>query len=624
MLNSLRSGGSNAFVWLILILLIVGLAGFGIGGSGGGGASTPVAAVGDSEVTVDEYVRAFNEQNQRFSQQFGRALSPQEMALFGLDQLVISQLLNGAALDGEAAKLGISVGDETVRDRLLRNPAFRGVDGAFNQDAYTFALNRAGIEPSEYDDILRNETTRQLLQASIMAGVDGRATAAEAFVAFIGQKRALEWVRLNASHLEYPVGAPGDADLQAYYEANEAEYTLPETRDVTYAYATEALLLDQIDISEDELRALYDERVDEFRSPARRIVDRIVFGTEEEALAALARIEEGVDGFEEIAQERGLSAQDTDLGEVTENDLNAEERALLFGSTDLGVVGPVPSDLGPAIYRINAILDETLVTFEDARRELNEELASDRAADLIAAEVEEIEDLVAGGATLEELAAETLLELGTITMTAETDEGIAADESFREEALLALEGQERDLFNLSDGVAILRVDRITDPKLQPLEEVRAAVAEAWRLDETARQITDLGNVLKDRIDAGESIGDIAATYSLILTEEAPLGRNGIIEDTPPEFVAAVFDAELGKAFVVPDGGSVLLGRVTEIVPADMESDDAIASVGQFEQELNQATATDIFAYFTQALQDAEGVSVNQSLIQNIQSQLGAQ
>ena len=144
MLTSLRSGKSNAFVWVILVLLIIGLAGFGIGSSGGGGASTPVASVGNANVTVDDYVRAYNQENQRLSQQFRRALSPEEMRLFGVDQRILSQLLNGAALDGEAERLGISVGDETVRARLMRTQAFRGIDGNFDETAYEFALQQSG------------------------------------------------------------------------------------------------------------------------------------------------------------------------------------------------------------------------------------------------------------------------------------------------------------------------------------------------------------------------------------------------------------------------------------------------------------------------------------------------
>jgi len=134
MLKSFRSSQSNVFVWIIILLLIVGLAGIGISQSGAGGGATAVAAIGEKEVTVDEYVRAVNLETQRISQQVGTQISIDQMRAFGLDQQVLSQLLNSAAIDNEAIKLGLSVGDETIRDQLLNSRAFQGTDGRYGDD----------------------------------------------------------------------------------------------------------------------------------------------------------------------------------------------------------------------------------------------------------------------------------------------------------------------------------------------------------------------------------------------------------------------------------------------------------------------------------------------------------
>jgi peptidyl-prolyl cis-trans isomerase D len=44
-----------------------------------------------------------------------------------------------------------------------------------------------------------------------------------------------------------------------------------------------------------------------------------------------------------------------------------------------GIAGPLPSEFGPALYRINAILAATETTFEEARETLKPELAADAA-----------------------------------------------------------------------------------------------------------------------------------------------------------------------------------------------------------------------------------------------------
>lgn len=621
MLNSMRSSKSNVFVWIIIGLLIVALVGFGIGGSGGGTAQTAVASVGDTDVTVDEYARALSDEQRRIAQQVGRQFSIQELRAFGIDQQVIGRLLGVAAIENEAERLGLSVGDATVRDALMRTPAFVGPDGRFDQTAYNFALENANLDPREYDEILRGDTTRRLIELAIAQGVSIPDTAVTATVQFIGQKRAVSWVRLSDRDLPAPITPPTDAQLQEYFDANPESYTLPETRKLTYAYVTEGMLAARHNPSNEEIRKIYDERIDEFSAPARRILDRLVYPDADSAAEAVRQIAAGDISFDEAAAARGLSPDDTDIGEVTAAELDQSARDLIFGSEELGVFGPVTTLLGPTIYRVNAVLDATVVTVEEARDEIADELAREAAAEEIINAYADIQDLVAGGASLEELATDTILELDQMELTSDTRDGLAADENFREEAFAADIGQERDPVELSDGLLVLRVDEIVPPRLQDLEEVKSAVALAWTEAETARVLSDLANGLAARIAGGEDISDIAAEYELLLNEEDPLGRNDIVEDTPPGFITEIFKTDEGAAAVVTDEATVLLAVVTEYVPIDPDSDEAMQPTELFGRELSSATANDVFTYFTLGIQDEAGISVNQSLIANIQSQL---
>lgn len=621
MLNALRSSGSNTFVWIIIGLLIVGLAGFGIGSSGGGAARTPVANVGDEPVTVDEYVRAINEQNRRFSAQYGTQLTMQDMRAAGIDQMVIEALLNDAAFSGEAARIGISVGDDIVLKELLASDAFRGLDGKFSKEQYEARLENIRLTPAEYEEIMRKARTRRIIQATVAGGIQVPETAARAIVSFQAEKRSLEWVRLLETHLQDPIGAPDETALKSHYDANSEDYRTPEIRDVTFAYLTEDMLMADIEIDPAEIAALYEDRADEFQSPARRIVDRIVYPDAATAEAALAKITAGDGDFDNAAADRGLGEGAIDLGEVTETDVNAAERAILFAATEPGVFGPIQSDLGPALYRINAVLDATTVSLADATEDLRGELAQEVAADLIAEATDAIEDLIASGATIEELANETDLTFGTLSINRDSTEGIAADIAFREEAFAASEAEERNLFDLSDGVAVLRVDKITDPKLPALDDVRAAVETAWRSEEVERRLIALAQSQKARIDEGAELGAIATDFGLVVTEEAPLGRSDIIEDTPPEFVREIFAAEIGKGAVVADADSVLLARITDIIAADPNAEEVALPTESVRGEIARNTAQDLLGYFAKGLQDSAGISVNQSLLENIQSQL---
>ena len=156
------------FLWIIMGLLVVGLLGFGTGGLSGN--LRTVGEVGDKPITVIAYQRALNEQLRGFEAQVGTSVSFQQAQQFGLDQAALSQVVTRRTLDNEAAQLGISVGDERVRDEVLRVPAFGGIDGQFDRESYRFALQQSGLTETDFEMGIREEISRTLLQGAVVGG----------------------------------------------------------------------------------------------------------------------------------------------------------------------------------------------------------------------------------------------------------------------------------------------------------------------------------------------------------------------------------------------------------------------------------------------------------------------
>jgi peptidyl-prolyl cis-trans isomerase D len=119
---------------------------------------------------------------------------------------------------------------------------------------------------------------------------------------------------------------------------------------------------------------------------------------------------------------------------------------VIFADTESEIIGPLTSRLGPALYRVNAVLEATETSFDEARADLREELADEAARREIAVMREEIDDLLASGATLEELAETTPMSLGQIDFTATSEDEIAAYDAFRDAARAV---EERDFPEVS-------------------------------------------------------------------------------------------------------------------------------------------------------------------------------
>jgi len=602
MLNAFRARKSNVLVWILMGLLIVGLAGFGIG-AGGGLTSSDVARVAGQPVTADAYARALDQELRAISARIGRGLSMSEARQIGLDRLVLARLVDDATLDAEAGRLGLSSGDAVVREELQAVPAFRGPDGGFDRAAYAAALSRLGMSPAEFEAQIRRDVTRGLLTTGVQRGATLPDTAALTVLDFLGEQRAFDWIRLGEDQLEAPVPEP-------------ERYTRPETRQVSYASITPEALAADIEIPEDELRAAYEARGDRFTAPERRIVDRIGFGSADEAAAARARLDAGETGFDALAQERGLTPADTDQGTVAAADLSEAAREAVFGAAEPGIVGPVETPLGPSLYRINAILDASTTPFEEAREELARERALEVAERRILEEIAPIEDLIASGATIEEIASETLLEPGTIALNADTTGGLADDPGFRELAAQAEVGIETDLGEFEDGgIFTLRVDAVEEPQLIPLDEIRDEVAADWRADRIADRLGERAADLATELEGGATLGGIAERLGVALKQAGPMTRGEVVPGAPPRLVADVFKAGPDATVTVRDGAGVILAHLTAIAPFDPDAAGSADLRAGLQDQFDQEAGQDVVALYTAALRAEAGVTVNQELLE---------
>lgn len=614
MLGSFRNKRAGIFIWIVMGMLVLSLAGFGIS-LGGGIGGRDVARVGDERITSDEFASALQQELRALNQQVGRSVSMEEARQYGIDRMVLTRLVNDAALDSEAGRLGLSTGDDAVRAQVMAAPAFFGADGKFDREVYEYTLQQINLRPAEFEQMIRREIARNLLSTGVEGAAAMPDTAALTVLNFLGEKRSFDWIRLDSALLPQPIPAPTDAELSSYHDANAARYTRPETRRITYASITPATLAAEIEVPEDELRRAYDADITHFQTPERRLLDRIAFGTDDEAKAARARLDSGAIDFDALVTERGLQPADIDQGSLSADQLAPETRAVVFGTDAPGIVGPVATPLGPSIFRINGIEAAHTTSFDDARPELLQQRAAAEAAQRITDDTAHIEDLIAGGARIEEIASETVMQLGTIDLNSETSGGMADIPAFREAAISADTGIETDLIQLPDGgIATLRVDEIVAPTVIPLPEIRDRVIADWTAEQTAAALGALAEGYIAELRSGLAFPALAQRLDRPIRTAGPLTRGETADGSPAGIVADIFAAGEGAAISRRDGDGVVLATLTAIHPFDAAAADNATVVQQVRTQFHQQAQADVVATFTAALRDSGGVEINQALV----------
>ncbi len=613
-----RKGGNgvkNIAVWIMLIMLIIGLGGFGITSFGGN--ITKVGSVGGRAISTDDYARALRTEVDAFSQQFGAPLTMEQATALGIDRRALGNLVNETALDVESARVGVSVGDARLATELADIPAFHDTTGKFDRSFYTEALQRNGLSPGDFEQKLRDSLGRGIVQGAIASGFATPKSAVDTLHAYVAERRGFSVLPLNQSDLAALPVAPDDATLTTYYTENIARFTKPEAKRITYAALLPETLAPDMPIDDKALNDLYNSRIDEFVAPEKRIVEQLVYPDDAAAAAAKARLDAG-ETFETLVADRGLTLEAIDLGDVSEAELGAAG-AGVFALSEPGIVGPLPSPIGPAIYRMNAILPAQDITLDEVRADLSKDLQIDSARRAIADRVEELDDMIAAGATLEDLAKEKALTLATIdyAQQAPNVEGIAAYGAFREAADAAEEGVTSDIIVLEDGgLVALRLDEIVPPTPIPFAEAKPAVTASWLADATAKALSDRAIQIKADVEAGAAL----STFGTVVTNPE-IARDGQVEGAPASLLTSVFEMAAGDVRVVEDAGYIAVVQLDKITAAPTDDAAATAVKAAIGAQMQQAISGDAFDAFTTAIAAEAGIQLDQNAINAVHTQL---
>lgn len=596
--------------WLLLGLLLLALGGFGA--TNFSGTLRSIGSVGETEIPVTTYARALQNDMRAAEAQQGGALTFQEAQARGIPSQVLAQMVVTAALEEEADTLGLSVGDEKLAEDLRNIPAFQGADGSFNREAYRLTLENAGLSERDFEEQLRGESASSLLQGAVLAGIKMPPVYLETLIAYTGEQRSFTWAEVTpeAGALDTGTTEPEEAALRAFYEENIEDFTRPRTKEITYAWLTPAMITDTVEVDEDSLRAAYEERSAEFNMPERRLVERLVFADEVSAEAAAERIANGNASFEDLVAERDLALADVDLGDVTRAQLGAAADPVFAAETG-AVVGPAPSPLGVALFRVNAVLPAQETSFEEAEGDLRDTLALDRARRVIEQQAQLFDDELAGGVTLEELAETTEMALGQIGWHAEAEEEIAGYEAFRAAAELAEVGDYPQVAELGDGgVFALRVDEITEAAPYAFDEIRDRVRAAYDAQARADAALAEAEALQAQIADGAEFADLG----LEAQEEAALTRTAFGAGVPPQVLERVFTLQPGESAALTAGDKAIVLRLDTVDPADPEAEQAQQLTRIFGDQAAQDVAQDLFRALATDIQERAGVSIDQAAL----------
>lgn len=621
MLNALRKSASTWVAKVLIGLLVLSFAVWGVNDFIGGINRTTIATVGETAVSAERFDRALSIEISRLQRQIQQPVSLSQAVAFGIPNQVISQLVTEAALDDVSSNLNLGVSDEKLRDDITDNPAFAGPDGRFDRAFLQQILQSNNMTENQFIADQRAFSERRQIAEGVSGGANVPETLLKAIHAFRNESRDIRAIALDSGDLQQ-IPAPTEKDLQTYFEENKARYRAPEYRAVSLIRLTLDDVMDADAVSDDDARRIYEERQDRFSEPEKRRVEQLVFADKDEADAAKAKLEAGTD-WETLLEERGIAPGDIDLGLVAREDIIDQSIAdAVFSLPENSVSDVIEGRFGPVLARVTDIQLASTRPFGDVAGDIKQEIARDEALDQIFTLRDAVEDSLASGASLAEVAAANGLTLRKVAAVSETgldqNDEIISDLPLSEELISGVYASDIGIENPplegDNEFVWYEVTNVTPERERTLDEVSARVKQDWIRDETAKALDALASGLAGNLNSDDSFSALAEARDKPIIPFEDITRLEGKEGLAAANIATIFETKPdGFGFLTPaDPGQRLIFQVTNVtVPAYFSEEQTSRQIAQ---AVAPAIENELLTQYVAELQTNLGVSLNQALL----------
>ncbi len=626
MLEAIRKRTAGLVVKIFLGILILSFAVWGIGDTVSSFSKvTEVATVGNMEIPPEQLSNEMQRQMNRFSRSYGDQLDMEQARALGLVDITLGAIINNALFTLGADSLGVSISDAVVTDEIRKNPEFNGPLGSFDRIIFQQVLRNNSFSENDFIEKVRQNMKRgQFLGIVTSSGLAPLAMA-EVLYRHRQEKRIAEIVLFTDSAMS-GISAPREAELEKFHKDNAAQFTAPEYRDLTFITLTTGELAKEIAVPDDEIKQLYESRLNEFNTPERRQLQQIVAPDEETAKKAHKKLIDG-DAFAKVAKEIvGLEAETLDIGLVTRDQILSELAGAAFDLPKNGFSKPIESPLGWHLLRVAKIEEGRQKTLDEARDKLSAELAKEKAVDSLFEMANQLEDELGGGATLEEAAKQMNLKVVKaegVNSSGKNAEGkpvevLPAANSFLKVAFDTPQNTDSQLTEAgSDAYFILRVDKVVPPTLKPLKTIMDEVKKAWKAVKRAEASKKAAEEALKLVQGGKNFTAFVAKKGLKIKQIAPFTRamKNSPKNLPPMLAAELFTLKVGEYAVSRGPKGHYLARLKEIKEADPGADKE--GVDKIRQELTDSIRNDLMTQLAGALRQRYPVTVNKRAVDQL-------
>lgn len=388
---------TKIMMMVLFLLIIPSFVLFGIDGYNRMDKSgTAVARVGGHDITQEQWDSAHKTEADRLRASMpnvdAKLLDSPEARYATLERLVRQRVV---ALAAEKAKL--TTGDARLARFLQEDPtiaSLRKADGKMDMERYRQLAASQGLTPEGFENSVRQDLSRQQVEAGVRATGFSTPVVADVSLNAFFEKREIQMVNFLASDYVAKVH-PTDAELDTYYQANQALFQAPEQAKVEYVVLDMDSVKKSIQIPEADLKAFYDQNAVRLSGNEERRASHILINSPKDAPAAdrqkakaradelLKNVRSTPVSFADIAkkysQDAGSAAKGGDLDYFARGAMVKPFEDAVFSMKKGDISEVVESDFGYHIIQLTGIKTPKQRSFEELRASIESDLKTQQA-----------------------------------------------------------------------------------------------------------------------------------------------------------------------------------------------------------------------------------------------------
>lgn len=635
MIGSIRRMSSSKIggVFLALFVLAIGasfaLADLGNTLPGGvGTGSGALVEVGSEDVTDADMTTAMDRRLSEVRQQNPEATYSTIAADF---EALLSSLVDGKTLQAFADKFGFSLSKRLVDAEIANIPGTRGLNGQFSDDSYRAFLAQQRITDAQVRDVLASGLLQRLLMTPAVTNARMPVGVARPYASMLLEARQGEVAIIPVTAFSAGLN-PNDQQLQQYYSANRNRYMVPEQRVLRLARLGPEMVAN-VAATDQEIASAYRANQAQYAAKDLRTLSQAVVPDRVAADAIAARAKGGAN-LAAAAAPAGLAAGDVTVGEQTRQQFTSlageAVAAATFAAAEGAVVGPVQSDLGWHVVKVESIRRESGRSLEQARGEIAARLTAEKRKNALTDILTRVEDQIAEGANLSEAAASvkvpvTETPLVTSAGTSRSDPGfrLPAEYAAALRSGFELTADDEPVVETlpnDTGFVVVAPGRIVAAAPAPFAEVRDRVRTDWTTQQaTARAraaATAIAGKTARNVPLAQAVREAGGALPPVQNvggRRIELSQMAGQGQVPPP-LQMLFSLGEGKSRMLadPQGSGFYVVKLNRIVPGNALSQPGL--ITQVQTSFQESLTEEYAQQFLAAMRTQVGIERNEAAV----------